>query len=75
MASKTLYWLQCGACGGDSMALLGVESPDLVEALVGIETTERPGACFSIEEVVSDDHGAAADHAEPIAQAPLHHLP
>ena len=31
--TKTLYWLQCGACGGDSMALLGVESPDLVEAL------------------------------------------
>ena len=44
MASKTLYWLQCGACGGDSMALLGVESPDLVEALgfLGIEVLWHP---------------------------------
>jgi len=31
--TKTLYWLQCGACGGDSMTLLGAESPDLAEAL------------------------------------------
>lgn len=30
---KTLYWLQCGACGGDSMALLSVEAPDLVQLL------------------------------------------
>lgn len=29
--SKTLYWLQGGACGGDSWALLSIESPDLVE--------------------------------------------
>ncbi len=29
--STTLYWLQCGSCGGDSMSLLGSESPDLSE--------------------------------------------
>ncbi len=28
---KTLYWLQCGSCGGDSMSLLGVKDPGLVE--------------------------------------------
>ena len=31
--STTLYWLQCGACGGDTMALLSMESPDIAEAL------------------------------------------
>lgn len=31
--SRTLYWLQAGACSGDSMSLLSAESPDLVEAL------------------------------------------
>ena len=31
--TKTLYWLQCGGCGGDSMALLNTESPNLIELL------------------------------------------
>ncbi|NOZ23280.1 MAG: NADH:ubiquinone oxidoreductase [Planctomycetes bacterium] len=31
--SKSLYWLQLGGCGGDSMSLLNAESPDLVELL------------------------------------------
>ncbi len=31
--AHTLYWLQAGACSGDSMSLLSAESPDLVEAL------------------------------------------
>ncbi len=31
--NRTLYWLQCGGCGGDSMALLGMDAPDLVELL------------------------------------------
>lgn len=26
---KTLFWLQTGACGGDSLAILGAESPSL----------------------------------------------
>ena len=28
----TLYWMQAGGCGGDSMSLLSSECPDLVEA-------------------------------------------
>lgn len=28
---RTVYWLQCGACGGDTMSLLGMETPDMVE--------------------------------------------
>ena len=31
--SSTLYWLQCGGCGGDTMSLLNAESPDLAEVL------------------------------------------
>jgi len=31
--SHTLFWLQCGGCGGDSMSLLDLESPDLAELL------------------------------------------
>lgn len=27
----SLFWLQCGSCGGDTMSLLNVESPDLVD--------------------------------------------
>ncbi|NOY14578.1 MAG: NADH:ubiquinone oxidoreductase, partial [Deltaproteobacteria bacterium] len=26
-----LYWLQCGGCGGDSMSMLNMDSPELVE--------------------------------------------
>lgn len=28
---RTMYWLQCGACGGDTMSLLGMEALDMVE--------------------------------------------
>jgi len=28
---RTVYWLQCGACGGDTMSLLAMEAPDMVE--------------------------------------------
>ena len=31
--SKTLYWMQCGGCGGDSMTLLNLASPDLISTL------------------------------------------
>ncbi len=27
----TLYWLQCGGCGGDTMSLLNAASPDVLE--------------------------------------------
>lgn len=29
--SVTLYWLQCGGCGGDTHSFLNVESPDVVD--------------------------------------------
>jgi hydrogenase small subunit len=29
----TLYWMQAGGCGGDTLSLLSAESPDLLEAL------------------------------------------
>jgi len=29
--ARTLYWLQCGACGGDSMAVLDISSPSMLE--------------------------------------------
>jgi hydrogenase small subunit len=31
--AKTLFWLQGGGCGGDTMALLGIEWPNIVELL------------------------------------------
>ncbi|MCL5773029.1 MAG: NADH:ubiquinone oxidoreductase [Firmicutes bacterium] len=31
--TRTLYWLQSGGCGGDTMSLLGLESPDIMEIL------------------------------------------
>ncbi|MBF0119225.1 MAG: NADH:ubiquinone oxidoreductase [Desulfobacterales bacterium] len=42
--SKTLYWIQCGACGGDSMGLLSMESPDILELvkLLDIEILWHP---------------------------------
>lgn len=42
--SKTLYWIQCGGCGGDSMALLSTESPDLLQLieLLDIEVLWHP---------------------------------
>lgn len=27
----SVFWLQCGGCGGDTFSLLGHESPDLLE--------------------------------------------
>jgi hydrogenase small subunit len=35
--SLTMFWLQCGACGGDSMALLDTESPDLAGLLAALD--------------------------------------
>ena len=33
----SVYWLQCGGCGGDTMSFLGAESPDVVALLAGID--------------------------------------
>ena len=42
--SPTLFWLQCGACSGDSMSLLGIHEPDLGELVrdVGLEILWHP---------------------------------
>ena len=33
---STLYWLQCGGCGGDTMSFLGCESPDVLQLMTGL---------------------------------------
>lgn len=42
--SMTLYWLQCGGCGGDTWAMMNVESPHVSELfnLLDIETLWHP---------------------------------
>ena len=42
--STTLYWLQCGGCGGDTHSFLNLESPDALEllALLDIEVLWQP---------------------------------
>lgn len=42
--ANTLYWLQCGACGGDSMGLLTAEFPGITEMgnLLDIEVLWHP---------------------------------
>ena len=42
--TSTLYWLQCGGCGGDTMALLGLEWPNIIEMLElnGIDVLWHP---------------------------------
>jgi uptake hydrogenase small subunit len=41
---KTLFWLQTGACGGDSLAILGAEAPSFEQLLLnyGIELLWHP---------------------------------
>jgi len=58
--STSLYWLQLGGCGGDSMSLLNAESPGIVEllALLDVEVLWHP----------SLSSGSAAEHRELIDQ-------
>ncbi len=37
--TTTIYWLQCGGCGGDSMSIINAESPDILEAQDGLDIT------------------------------------
>lgn len=63
--SKTLFWLQCGGCGGDSMALLSADSPDIIDLfrLLDIEVLWHPSLSNArpseyrqlIQAVVSDE--------------------
>ncbi|MBU0641006.1 MAG: NADH:ubiquinone oxidoreductase [Planctomycetes bacterium] len=54
--AATLYWLQCGGCGGDTMSLLSAESPDVVELLrmLDVDVLWHP----------SLSNGSPADHRE-----------
>ena len=40
----SLYWLQCGGCGGDTMSILNAEDPNILEALdaLGIDVLWHP---------------------------------
>jgi hydrogenase small subunit len=51
---STLYWLQCGGCGGDSMSFLDLESPDVPEALelMGLEVLWHP----SLSNLAAKEH-------------------
>jgi len=42
--ASSLYWLQCGACGGDSMGLLGARDPSITEfgRQLGLEILWHP---------------------------------
>jgi len=35
--AMTVYWHQAGSCGGDSMSLLGSESPDMIELFAALD--------------------------------------
>lgn len=61
----SLYWLQCGGCGGDTMSFLNAEAPDVVELFqrLGIEllwhpslSTLSPAAHDAlVEELIQDE--------------------
>jgi hydrogenase small subunit len=43
----TLFWMQSGGCGGDTMALLNAESPDIIEARGSLDFDMLYHPCFS----------------------------
>lgn len=55
----TLFWMQAGACGGDTLALLNAESPSLLECLStqGIDVLYHP----SLSQSTPEDALALAD--------------
>ena len=61
--AKTLYWMQGGACGGDSMSLLNTTSPNLTD-LLGLLDIEPALASVSVER---DRAGPSArDRCDPV---------
>lgn len=58
--ATSLYWLQCGGCGGDSMSFLNAESPDILELFrtLDIEVLRHP----SFSNGSSDEHLVLLDH-------------
>lgn len=47
--AKSLYWMQAGSCGGDTMSFLSTESPDAFELLRLLEIEVLWHPSFSIE--------------------------
>jgi NiFe hydrogenase small subunit HydA len=64
---KTLFWMQTGACGGDSMALLGAVSPSLEQLLSpdGVELLWHP----SLSHASMRQHDVIVDRILSGAQA------
>lgn len=60
--ARTLYWLQAGGCGGDTMSLLSLEGPDLLETLdlVGLEVLWHP----SLSRISPAEHARLLDALE-----------
>jgi len=46
--AQTLFWVQCGGCGGDSMALLNLESPNILQFLSHLDIQVLWHPSFSI---------------------------
>jgi hydrogenase small subunit len=44
----TLFWLQCGGCGGDTMSLLNASSPTFIEAVRGLDLNILWHPSFSV---------------------------
>ena len=55
----SLYWLQCGACSGDTWSLMNSESPDLLEAVgsLGVEILWHP----SLSTISNKEHKKLID--------------
>lgn len=64
---ETLYWLQCGGCGGDTMSLLSLESPDLPELLAALDLDVLWHPSLS--------NGSAASHRKLLAALASGDLP
>lgn len=58
--SLNLYWLQCGGCGGDSMSMLNMDSPELADlcSSIGLNILWHPslsnGSSVTHEQVLED---------------------
>ncbi len=57
--ATTLYWMQAGGCGGDSMSMLNMDSPNLMRlfARMGIEVLWHP----SLSNASAGDHQRLLD--------------
>lgn len=52
--ATTMYWLQCGGCGGDSLSILNAESPDIFETKEALDLSILWHPLFS--SAIPSDH-------------------